>query len=146
MPRKRTVDFKLKVAWRELDITNPPGCSGIYAVKDSITEEWFYIGKAKCIAARIVCRPHPIQITKDANLKLSYFYLHAEEKDISWLERYLIREHTPDWNGATAFGAAVNTPWVCCNLPVDYFGSTTTGKDDNDELRQALERAVNAFA
>jgi len=122
---KRKVNFTLNINWQVLDINKPPTCSGIYAVKDKNTDVFLYIGKAKNICSRIKCKQHPIQVTKDISITFSYLYIYAEEKDISWLERYLIREHQPDWNGGTAFGSSQQTAGVCCNLASDYLYSTT---------------------
>jgi len=139
MPRKRSPDFELLLNWNTMNIDKPPSCSGIYAVLNYSTNTFLYIGKAKHIALRIKNIRHPIQITKDLCIPMQYLYIHAPEKDISWLERYLLREHSPTWNGATAFGSSLYTAGVCCNLPL-----SSTGADNLDF--SALEKVVNSFA
>ena len=111
-------DVQVKVSWRDLDILHPPECAGIYAVTSAKKETWYYIGKSQNIAKRIIAKNHPIQVTKDANIDLHYWYLRVKKDHIGWLEKYLIRECNPEWNGSTAFGANSPTPWMCCDLPL----------------------------
>lgn len=117
-PAGKCSDIAVVCQWRPLDIQSPPECSGIYAVKDRNQDLWYYIGKSQNIANRIVVKNHPVQVTKDTKLELSYFYLQVDKQHIGWAERYLIKEHDPEWNGSTSFNASWYTQWVCCDLPL----------------------------
>lgn len=125
-PRERTKrqsvgensDVQVIYKWRPMDIENPPICSGIYAVTNTAQDLWYYIGKSQNVASRIVVKNHPIQITKNIDIDLRYWYLRVDKKHIGWVERYLIKEFDPEWNGSTSFGASAYTQWVCCDLPL----------------------------
>lgn len=120
MAIKNVQDFSVKVHWNLMDITKPPMCSGIYAITDPTKKTWFYIGKANNIAKRIACKNHPIQVTKSIKLKLCYLFLRAKKEDIGWLERFLIKEYSSEWNGGTSFEPSPmgHTPWMFCNIYV----------------------------
>jgi hypothetical protein len=126
-PAGKCSDIAVVYKWRSLDIENPPECPGIYAVKDRTQDLWYYIGKSQNIASRIVVKNHPIQVTKNIKLNLSYLYLKVDKQHIGWAERYLIKEHDPEWNGSTSFNASWYTRWMCCDLPLS-----------NNEFRRRL--------
>jgi hypothetical protein len=117
-PAGKCSDIAVVYKWRLLDIQNPPECSGIYAVKHQSQDLWYYIGKSQNIASRIIAKNHPIQVTKNTKLGLSYLYLQVDKQHIGWAEKYLIKEHDPEWNGATSFNASWYTQWMCCDLPL----------------------------
>lgn len=125
-------DIQVVCKWHRLDIENPPEACGVYAVTDAKQKIWYYIGRSQNIAKRIVAKNHPIQVTKDVELKLFYWYLRVDSKHINWVEKYLIKEHNPEWNGSTSFSSSCYTPWVCCELLLI-----------NDEgMRQAVLEAI----
>lgn len=111
-------DAQLIVSWRVLDVNNPPECSGIYALTSAKKKTWYYIGKSQNIAKRVCVKNHPVQVTLDVDVDLHYWYLRVDQRHIGWLERYLIKEHDPEWNGSTSFNASWYTRWMCCDLPL----------------------------
>lgn len=132
-PAGECSDIAVVCKWRLLDIQNPPECSGVYTVKHQSQDLWYYIGKSRNIASRITAKNHPIQVTKNTELDLCYLYLQVDKQHIGWAEKYLIREHNPEWNGATSFESWY-TPWVCCDLPLS----------DNEFNRRLILEAIGA--
>lgn len=115
-PLTEASDLKVVRNWNKLDIDNPPETCGVYAVTNARQKIWYYIGKSQNIAKRIIVKNHPIQVTKNTALDLFYWYLRVEQKHVNWAEKYLIKEHGPEWNGHTSFGASWYTQWMCCDL------------------------------
>lgn len=114
-PLAKDSDIQVTFSWNKLDLNNPPEACGIYAITSVKQKTWYYIGKSQNIAKRITVVNHPAQITKDTALDLRYWYLRVNTKHLNWAERYLIKEHDPEWNGGTSFDASWYTRWPCCN-------------------------------
>lgn len=109
--------FVFEVNWKSLDIENPPQRRGVYAVFER-NGKCFYVGRSKNIRARIRNNRHPIQITKDINLKQVYKWLELAEGDDEWIEHALICRLRPEWNGGTSWKGGqpgVSGPVCDCN-------------------------------
>ena len=107
---------KIEVGWKRMQLDQLPECCGVYAITDEFLEKWYYIGKSENICKRIAFKNHPAQVTKDINLGQCYYYVPFKAQHISWLERYLIREYQPAWNGGTARIRAFQSQWLRCDL------------------------------
>jgi excinuclease UvrABC nuclease subunit len=109
-------DIQVIFNWNKLDLRAPPEVCGVYAITNAKQKTWYYIGKSQNIAKRIAVDSHPVQVTKNTTLDLHYWYLRVAQKHVNWAERYLIKEHDPEWNGATSFDASGYTRWACCDV------------------------------
>jgi hypothetical protein len=114
-PLSKESDVQVTFAWNRLDLSAPPETCGVYAITSIKQKTWYYIGRSQNIAKRIAVANHPVQVTKDTALDLHYWYLRVNPKHVNWAERYLIKEHDPEWNGGTSFDASWYTQWACCN-------------------------------
>lgn len=114
-PLAKESDIQVTFNWNKLDLVAPPDACGVYAITSIKQETWYYIGKSQNIAKRIAAANHPVQVTKNTTLDLRYWYLRVSQKHVNWAERYLIKEHDPEWNGGTSFDASCYTRWACCN-------------------------------
>lgn len=110
-------DIQVACNWNKLDLENPPSICGVYAITNAKRKTWYYIGKSQNISTRIATKNHPVQVTRETTLDLHYWYIRVDQRHLNWAEKYLIREHDPEWNGHTSFSSAIFTPWVCCDLP-----------------------------
>jgi hypothetical protein len=109
--------MEASVKWQVMDIAKPPRLSGLYAVKH--LKKWMYIGKAQCIATRIVSKRHPIQITAGLTLvKLSYFWCPVPLNELTRSENKQIRALDPEWNGGTTWDPVTDALGPCCQA--DY--------------------------
>lgn len=115
-PLIKESDIQIAFNWNKLNLEAAPEVCGVYAITSAGRKTWYYIGKSQNIAKRIVAVNHPVQVTKDTTLDLHYWYLRVNQEHVSWAERYLIKEHNPEWNGATSFGVSWHTRWVCCDV------------------------------
>lgn len=110
-------DIQVVCNWNRLSLENPPNVCGVYAITSPKKKTWYYIGKSQNISTRIVAKNHPIQVTQGTILDLCYWYIRVDHRHLGWAERYLMKEHDPEWNGHTSWDSASFTPWVCCDLP-----------------------------
>jgi hypothetical protein len=115
-PLNKESDIQITFNWNKFNLDAPPDACGIYAITSIRQKTWYYIGRSQNIAKRIAAANHPVQVTKDTALDLHYWYLRVNQKHVNWAERYLIKEHDPEWNGATSFDASWHTQWVCCDV------------------------------
>jgi excinuclease UvrABC nuclease subunit len=105
-------DVQVAFRWNKLHPTQKPELCGVYAITSAKRKEWYYIGKSQNIAKRLEVNNHPFQVTKDTELDLYYWYLRVDKKHVNWVERYLIKEHDPEWNGGTSFDGHFR--WLHC--------------------------------
>ena len=92
--------------WRHIRPGSAPQAPGVYAIKQGC--RWLYIGQSQNIALRIAGRHHPLQIA-EGRPGLSLWWMPAGRDRLS-LERQLISQHNPEWNGSWQW----HTPWPSC--------------------------------
>jgi hypothetical protein len=84
--------------WLLLALDNIPEAAGVYGFQSG--ETWLYIGKAKNLRSRLNQRHPALQVALSLAIDIGYWYRLSDEHDR--LERLLIRELQPQWNGGTS--------------------------------------------
>jgi hypothetical protein len=84
--------------WLPLALENIPEAAGVYGFQGG--ETWLYIGKAKNLRSRLNKRHPALQVALSLAIDIRYWYWLSDEHDR--LERHLIRELQPQWNGGTS--------------------------------------------
>ena len=124
-------DVQVAFHWNKLHPIQKPELCGVYAITSAKRKQWYYIGKSQNIAKRLEDKSHPFQVTKDTELDLHYWYLRVDKKHVNWVERYLIKEHDPEWNGGTSFDGL--SPWFHCQACLPLTEKQLL--DDSEHLR-----------
>jgi hypothetical protein len=86
--------------WLPLAFDDIPESAGVYGFQCG--ETWLYIGKAKNLRTRLNKRHPALQVALSLAIDIRYWYRLSEAHDR--LERHLIRDLQPEWNGGTAQG------------------------------------------
>ena len=91
----------LEFNWTEFRFDNPPGCSGVYGIKLSRANQWFYIGQSINIKKRLSSPYHPCHIAQSLSSDdAKYFYISCSTEKII-LEALAIKVFQPIGNGGT---------------------------------------------
>lgn len=89
------------INWQPLDLTKIPTEPGVYAFKRG--KRWLYIGQSCNIKQRLNSQHLPFQIALElSGVRFLYHLTDSRHK----VERQLIKDLLPDWNGSTSWGMA----------------------------------------
>jgi excinuclease UvrABC nuclease subunit len=107
--------------WQPLDLDNIPQSPGVYGFQ--VDNRWLYIGQAKNLRKRLHSRHIPLTIAlRISEVKIFHQLTDSPQK----LERFLIKELNPEWNGGTSFEIYGAGP--ACDI-----GLTHIGQEQMDE-------------
>lgn len=92
--------------WLSLDLGDIPEESGVYGFKFS--DRWLYIGQSKNLKQRLNKQHIPLQIALEMAMLFCCEFrnphlLYCPTDSPRDLEKRLIRELQPEWNGGTSF-------------------------------------------
>jgi integrase/recombinase XerD len=85
--------------WAVMDLNDIPAESGVYAFKQG--ERWLYVGKANSIQKRLNKWHLPFAIAQASCPGVQFLYRLSENHHR--LERELLKELNPEWNGGTDY-------------------------------------------
>lgn len=104
------------IDWQHFNCSSPPAVPGVYAFR--LNERWLYIGRSKNIKTRLCANQH-IAFRTAKEIKGTKF-LYYPTNNYCQLERRLIKELSPEWNGHQSWGCLGSekylyaaTGWYC---------------------------------